>query len=390
MDIKKRIDEINDSVVAFRRVLHENPELGMKEFGTTKRIMEELASIPNIEAIDLETGVLAVLKGGKPGKTVAVRGDIDALPIEEESGLPFASKNKGVCHACGHDIHTAVILGCAKVLGPMASEISGTIKFFFQPAEEVLAGARHLIAKGVMENPKVDGAFCLHCSPLDPVGSLVVKKGPFMASADNLDIKVIGQSGHAGYPHRSIDSVVIAAQVINALQTIVSREIDPADSAVITLGTINGGSVRNIIAPSVTMTGTVRTVSVPVRNSMPERIERIVKRTAEAHGGSAEVTYIKGTPPVINDLAMLEHVLEAAATAVGEENIRHLEAPLMGGEDFAFFMEKVPSALFRVGTASDDPQTQLPLHNSKIRFDERSIAVGIEVMCRSALNFLNK
>lgn len=386
MDIAKKVDAITDSIIAFRRYVHQNPELGMQEFGTTAKIMEELASVPNIEARDLKPGVLAVLKGKKPGKTVVLRGDIDALPIAEESGLPFASKNEGVCHACGHDMHAAMVLGAAKVLGPMADEIAGTIRFLFQPAEETLGGAVHCIKHGVMDG--ADAVFGLHCSPLDPVGTVITRPGSMMASADNIDITVTGRPGHAAYPHRSIDSVVVASHVVTALQTIVARETDPVDSMVVTLGTINGGTVRNIIAPSVAMTGTVRTLAAAVRDKAPGQIERIVTMTAEALGGKGEVKYVKGTPPVVNDPAMTEVVIGAIKAELGEKGFRFMERPIMGGEDFAFYQELVPGTIFRIGTTSDDPQTHVALHNSKVRFDEGALAVGMKVMCRTALDFL--
>ena len=388
MTIAKKVEAVTGVVTELRRRIHQNPELGMQEQATTKLIMEVLAKILNIEARDLNPGVVATLKGKKPGKTLALRADMDALPIGEESGLPFASQNPGVCHACGHDMHTAILLGCAMVLGPMADELGGTIKFFFQPAEELLQGALHLIKNGAMDSPKVDAILGVHCSSLYPVGTALVKSGPFMAAADALDITVNGRPGHAAYPHRSIDAIVIAAQVISSLQTVVSRETDPLEAAVVTLSTINGGTARNIIAPQVTMSGTVRTLTANVRDQMPERIKRIVTHTAEALGGTAQVEYVRGTPPLVNDKDMVDLIARSAGEIIGQENLRYIEKPVMGAEDFAFYQKEIPGALFHVGTASADEQTRLALHNSKVRFDEGALPIGIQVMCQSAVNYL--
>ena len=388
MDIAKKVESITSAVVELRRRIHQNPELGMQELATTKLIVDELAKLPNIDVKDCAPGVIATLKGKKPGKTLALRADMDALPITEESAMPFASQNAGVCHACGHDMHTAILLGCAMVLSSMADELSGTIKFFFQPAEETLQGAQHLLKNGALESPKVEAILGVHCSPLYPAGTARVKSGSFMAAADALDITITGRPGHAAYPHRSIDSIAIAAQVITALQTVVSRETDPLEPAVVTLCTINGGTARNIIAPQVTMSGTVRTITPAVREHMAEKITRIATHTAEALGGKAKVDYVRGTPPVTNDKDIAELITRSAGEIIGQENVGAIEKPVMGAEDFAFYLEKVPGALFHVGTANDDEQTRLALHNSKVRFDEGALPVGVKVLCQAAVNYL--
>ncbi|MDL2271642.1 M20 family metallopeptidase [Desulfovibrio sp. OttesenSCG-928-I05] len=385
MDIAKKVDGLAESVIAFRRYIHENAELGMKEVLATKRIVEELRKLPGIEVQDTAPGCIAVLKGKKPGKTLALRADMDALPMVEESGLPFASKN-GACHSCGHDIHTSVLLGSAMVLSSMADQISGTIKFLFQPAEETLEGAVHLLKHNAMDG--VDNILALHTWPYGRVGTIGYKRGPMQASADMVDITVTGRAGHAAYPQKSIDSVLIAAQIVTALQAVVARQTDPLEAAVLTLGTINGGTARNIIAPEVVMTGTVRTLSPEVRKNMPGLIERIATNVAEAFGAKVDVNYMMGTPPVVNDNSMVDVLIEAATQVVGAENVYDLETPTMGGEDYAFYLEKAPGAFFRLCTANDDPQTQIAAHNAKIRYDESAIPLGMKVMCQAALNYL--
>ena len=389
MKLAKKIEEVTPAVLAFRHYIHENAELAMQEFKATARIMEELSKLPNIEARDLKPGVVAMLKGGKPGKTLALRADMDALTLPEDSGLPFACKSGKASHSCGHDMHASILLGCAMALSSMADEISGVIKFFFQPAEETLSGARHLIDNGCMENPKVDAIFALHSWPYSSVGAIALRKGVCMASADSVDIKVKGRAGHAAYPHNSLDAVVMAAHVVTALQSIVSREIDPLKSAVLTLGQISGGRARNIIADEVNMSGTVRTLSKEVRDEFSARMQRVIKHTAEAFGGEAELDYKLGVPPVFNDEALVDLLAESAAEAIGQENVQNLKAPAMGGEDFAFYLEHAPGVFFRLGTANeDDPKSKLPTHNPKVIFDERALPVGMKVMCRAALNFL--
>jgi amidohydrolase len=329
------------------------------------------------------------LKGDLPGKTIALRADMDALPLQEDTGLPFSSQNQGIAHSCGHDIHTAVLLGCARILNERKSALRGNVKFIFQPAEEKLSGAQQMIAAGVLKNPDIDAILALHCWPELPVGTVGLKKGAFMASSDSLDIVIKGRAGHAAHPHKSIDPIVIAGHVLTSLQTIISREVAPLDAAVITIGKINGGTAHNIIAASVEMSGTVRTISPALRARMPQMIERIVSKTAESMNGEAVVNYCPGTPPVINNDILLDLVDKAAAAALGRENIVYLESASMGGEDFAFYLEKVPGVIFRLGTANESPESRLALHNPKLIFDEKAIVTGMVALCEAALKYLN-
>ena len=387
--IREQVDAIEEEMKAFRRAIHKNPEISEQEFATCELIANKLKEIGvEVQTFTDKTGVIGLIKGGNPGKTIALRADIDALPLQEATDLEFSSKNSMVAHACGHDIHATVLLGCAKILNQRRGEIAGNVKLIFQPAEENLSGAKSMIEAGALENPKVDVIIALHCWPDLPAGSVGVKKGSFMASADTLDITIHGRAGHAAHPHKSIDPIVIAGHVISSLQTIVSREVSPIDSAVITIGKINGGTAANIIADKVDMAGTVRTINKSLRDKMPSMIERVVCKTAESMNGSAVVSYHMGTPPLMNNEELVALIEKTAKEALSDENVLTLESASMGGEDFAFYLEKIPGAMFRLGTSNSNPDTCLALHNPKLIFDEQAISTGTLVMCEAAEAFL--
>lgn len=389
MSISQQVDTIKEEMKAVRRAIHNNPEVSGKEFATSELIAKELKAMGvDVQNFEGKTGVVGLIRGKQTGKTIALRADMDALPLQETTNLEFSSKNSMVAHACGHDIHTAVLLGCAKILNQRREELAGNVKFIFQPAEETLSGAKSMIEAGALENPDVDAIIALHCWPDLPVGSVGVKKGSFMASADTLDITIHGRAGHAAHPHKSIDPIVITGQVISALQTIISREVSPIDSAVITIGKINGGTAANIIADKVEMAGTVRTINKSLRDKMPQMIERVVCKTAESMNGSAVVNYHLGTPPLINDEEIVSLIEKTAVNALSHNNVITLESASMGGEDFAFYLEKIPGAMFRLGTSNSDPATCLALHNPRLVFDDQAIATGIVVLCGVVSEFL--
>lgn len=391
MEIRQQVAAIEEEMIAFRRQLHHHPETAGQETATSSLIAQQLTQLGlEVTRCEAGTGVLALLKGARPGATLALRADMDALPLQEDTGLDFASVNAGVTHACGHDIHATVLLGCARVLSAAKAELPGTVQFVFQPAEENLSGARQMLAAGAVSQPAADAIFGLHCWPDLAAGTVGLKKGSFMAASDNIKITITGRAGHAAHPHKSIDPIMIAGHVIVALQSIISREVAPLDSAVITIGTINGGTAHNIIAPSVELAGTVRTINPELRAQMPGMIERVVAHVAEGMRGTAVMEYIKGTPPVINDAALVGIVERAAGATLGAEKVAWLETASMGGEDFAFYLEKVPGAMFRLGTGNDDPASRLALHNPKLIFDERAIAAGIETMSAAAMLYLQE
>lgn len=390
MDIRKRASEIENELIDLRRRIHSHPELRLEEYETTALIEEELKKYGiRTERYGLKTGIVGILEGEEQGRTIAVRADIDGLKLTEDSGLDFSSMNPGVCHACGHDIHTAALLGCARLLSEIKDEIKGTVKFIFQPAEEGLSGARLMIEAGVLENPKVDAIIAAHTWPEIPAGTIGVRKGAFMASGDTFRIKVKGRGGHAAHPHKSIDPTVICSYILLQLQTIISREIAPLDSGVITVGKIEAGAVANIIPSEAVMEGTVRTLNPKTRKYIQERIEKMAVLSAQSMNGEAEVEYNIGVPPVMNDNDIVDIISQTVKETLGEDKLVQLENPSMGSEDLAFYLDNVPGAMFRLGTVNNLASSSLPLHNPKIIFDEKSIISGAITMSAAVLKCLH-
>ena len=370
-NIRKMAEQYFEDAVELRRRIHQQPELSMEEKETSALVREKLREYGiSIAELPLETGVIGVLAGERPGRTILLRADMDALPVEERSGLPFASEKKGVCHSCGHDIHTAALLLAARILGGIKKDLAGTVLFLFQPAEEKLNGSQSVIDSGLFEKYQPDFAVGLHCWPDLPAGTVGVRSGSFMASSDSVSLTVKGRGGHGAHPHKSVDPITAAAYILAELQTVVSRSVAPLEAAVLT------------------MEGTVRTVSRETRALMEEKIRQIACHGAEAMGASCEVEYKRGVPAVICDPAVVERIRKAAAEELGSENVVTLETPSMGSEDFARYLELVPGAMFRIGTASEDPATRLPLHNGGIRFDERAVLAGAVTFGRLAAEYL--
>ncbi|NLM44720.1 MAG: amidohydrolase [Clostridiales bacterium] len=385
------IEKNIDKVIAIRRDIHENPELGMEEFRTSAKVAEEL------EKLGIETqrniggtGVVGLVKGDTPGKTIILRADMDALPLDEHTDLEFKSKVPGKMHACGHDVHTSILLGTAMVMSELRDEIKGNIKFVFQPAEECnpTGGARYMIEDGVLENPKVDAALALHVWDL-PLGQVALKSGPIMAQSDRIFINIKGKSSHGAQPHEGIDAIVAAAHVITALQTIVSRKIDPMDSAVVSIGKINGGNRYNVIADAVSMEGTVRLFDEKVASIIPDMIKDIVANVCNAFGCEHECQYINGYSLTINDNAMTEKVKNSFIKVLGKENIIIAQRPASGGEDFSEFAKRVPSVFYWLGIRSEINKDNCIIHNPNFLVDERAIPIGIKTMCAAALDYLN-
>ena len=386
MEIARGIEE---EIIAIRRKIHENPELSLFEFETAKLVAEYLGNLGMEVHTEVGgTGVVGLLKGKQPGRTVGLRADMDALPIEEQSGLAFSSKKKQVMHACGHDMHTAVLLGAANVLSGMRDQIQGNVKFIFQPAEEKALGAANMMKEGALENPRVDFMFCLHTWPKLPEGIIGVRKGPMCASADEIEIEIEGKGGHAAHPDMCIDPLPIAANIISTIQTIVSREIPPTESAVVTIGAIHGGSVSNVIPSSVKMRGTVRTINPEIRAKMPDILERIITNSAAAMRGKAKLTYHLGSPPLVNDDGLVELGSQAIIEEMGPNALRELKEPSLGGEDFSFYLEKVPGMMFRLGTRDEREESALPLHHPGVVFSEKAIVPGITALATVALQCL--
>jgi amidohydrolase len=383
--IRNATQRIEPGLIEVRRDIHAHPELGFEEIRTAGVVARELTrlGIPHQTAVG-RTGVVGLIQGGRPGPVLAIRADMDALPIEEKSGLPFASTKQGLMHACGHDIHTTTLLGVAAVLQELAPQIAGTVKLVFQPAEEGLGGMKAMIADGVMDGPKVDLALGFHNHPDMPVGTFGFVHGACLAASDRFDIIVRGKSGHAAYPHTTVDPLVAAAMLVMQLQTIVSREVRPTLPAVVTIGAIQGGTTYNIIPDACVIKGTVRTLHLEARDAAEGAIKRLAAGMLDGMRVSCEVDYRRGVPPLRNDDRVLEPSVAAVRKQFGDA-ISEFDASL-GGEDFALMADLVPAFQLRVG--SSQPGRNDKLHNSAYQPDERCIGFGVQALSRAALELL--
>jgi amidohydrolase len=386
--LSPEVAAMTEELIATRRDLHAHPELGYQERRTAGIVAARLRELGiDIREGVAETGVIGLLRGARPGPTVLLRADMDALPIVEANEIPYRSQTPGVMHACGHDGHTAILLGAARLLAARREQLAGSVKFIFQPAEEGGAGAQRMIEQGALEEPAVDAAFGLHLWNVGPLGAVGVREGPMMACSDVFDLTVMGKGGHAAAPHRTIDPVVIAAHLIVALQTLVSRETDPLQSAVVTVGRIQGGEARNVIPDQVLLQGTIRTFDPELREAMPRRLERVARGVTEALGGTCELSHRFGYPCLVNDAAMAEIVRAAARPVVGEEHV--VVAPaVMGAEDMSYFLQRVPGCFFRLGSANAARGLDYGHHHPRFDFDEAALPVGVEILAGAAQRFL--
>lgn len=385
MKIKELAEKYEDEIISWRREFHENPELSWGEIRTGNRIYEELKKM-NIEIKKVaKTGVLGVLKGSKSGKTVALRADMDALPIKEANNIPYKSKNEGVMHACGHDGHIAMLLGAARILSLMRNEIEGTVKFIFQPAEEIGPGALKMIKEGVMEG--VDAVLGIHLWADLAAGRVSLEPGARMASMDMLKITIRGKGGHGSMPHQGVDAIVAASAVVMNLQSLVSREINPLDPAVVTIGKFNGGEKSNALCDEVLMEGTSRCFNPQVREKFPAMIKRITKKTAEAYRAEADLEYILCSPPVINNPQISKIASRALIKNFGEESVIKFEK-VTCGEDFAFFCQKAPGVMAFLGIRNESKGIRYPLHHKNFNIDEDVLVVGTSLYSQFALDFL--
>jgi amidohydrolase len=377
-------------LVAWRRHLHMHPELSYAEVETAAFVRERLLALglaPS-EPMAGGTGLTCLIRGREDGPTVALRADMDALPILEDSDAPYASTRPGVAHLCGHDGHTTMLLGAAALLAKRPPA-RGNVKLLFHPAEEGGAGAARMIDDGAMEGPTVEAIYALHVDPRVPTGRTGVVVGPANAAADTIEIEVIGSGGHAAYPHLSVDAVSVAAQVVTALQHVVSRHTDPLLPLVLTIGTIHGGFASNVIAPSVTMQGTVRSFDPGLRERMPALIERVVQGVAAAHGATARVGYAFGYPATVNDAVLLP-TFEAASAAVMGEGRNALMAPTMGAEDFSYYARLVPGMIVRLGVRNEERGFVHPLHHPRFDLDEDALPLGAALLADVATRWLGE
>lgn len=378
-----------ERVYEIRHQIHMNPEVGFEEYETSKLVVSELEKL-GIEVTKnvAKTGVVGLIKGGKPGKTVALRADMDALRVNEEADCEFKSKVPGVMHACGHDGHTASLLGVAMILNEVKDELHGNVKLIFQPAEEVEGGALPMIEEGVLENPKVDAIFGGHLWGSIESGKVAVKHGAMMASPDIFTVKIIGKGGHGGVPHATIDPVPMMAQVINAFQTIVSRKNDPTNPLVISCCNVHSGECHNAIPTEAIIQGTVRTLNEETRTWSEKTMEQFVKGIVEPQGASYEFEFIRQFPPLINDKEATDVLEGATKKIVGDENVYELPAPTMGGEDFAFFAERVPASFAFVGMA-DDINNPILHHNAKFAWEDKHMKNLSLSLAQVAIDYLN-
>lgn len=387
MNVRDLAEQLKAEIVTWRREIHTYPEIAWEETRTANMVAAELVKL-GIEVTRVaEKGVLGVLKGAVPGKTVALRADMDALAITEAADVPYKSKNAGKMHACGHDGHTAMLLGAAKILSQMRNNIRGTVKFIFQPAEEIGLGALKIIEAGVMA--EVDAILGIHLWPDLPSGKVSLVSGPRMASADKLKITVRGKSGHGSMPHQGIDAILAASAIVMNLQSVSSREIAPLEPVVISIGKFTGGTTWNITCDEVFLEGTTRCFSHEIRKSLPLAIERIVKSTAASFRAQADIDYIPISPPLINDGLIAQIAANSLQKLYGDNMTGDIEK-VMGGEDFAYLCETIPGAMVFVGSGNREKQTDYPLHNDKFRIDEDVLPTGAAIHAQFALDFLNR
>jgi amidohydrolase len=386
IELSPETEQLREGVIALRRTLHQWPELGFQEERTSALVADELAALGLEVTTGLaRTGVVGLLRGSGEGKTVLLRADMDGLPMEEASGAPYASQNRGVMHACGHDGHTAILLTVAKLLAQQRQRFSGTVKFAFQPAEELPpGGAKGMIAAGVLDNPRVDAVFGLHLWNGLPVGKIGVDAGPIMASVDRFEVIIKGIGSHGAYPHTGVDPIVIGSHVVTALQTVVSRETPPLTPIVVTVGRFQGGTAFNVIPSQAELSGTVRTVDAKIRQDIPARLERIVSGVTSAMRGEYEFKYEFGYPVTVNHLDKAQLAHQVAAETVGDANVVEV-GMTMGAEDMSYFLEAVPGCYVRLGSGNPGTGIIHPHHSALFNFDEAALPIGVELLMQLTL-----
>jgi amidohydrolase len=384
-EIKALIEKYRDKIIQTRRALHRIPEPAYTESKTAEYVANCLEQL----GLDVTTGiarfgVLGLQAFPESGKTLMLRSELDALPVQEATGLPFASSHEGAMHACGHDGHMAMVLGAATVLSELSDQLSGHIKFVFQPAEEGPGGAKPMIDEGVMENPSVDYALGCHLWPGVDEGRVGVRAGALMAAMDRFDLTIKGKGGHGAMPHLCIDALDVGTQIVNSLQRIVSRHMNPLNPTVITIGEFKAGTAFNIIPEMAHLSGTTRTFDTKIWESWAKRIDTVVKGVCQAMGAAYDLEYQPGYPVTVNDPWMAEAIKAIAASVVGPENVVVPE-PTMGGEDMSFFLERSKGCFFFLGVGRDGCA---PLHNPRFDFNEEILLTGVEIYCRSAMKLL--
>jgi len=389
--VRLEIRSLQPQLVEWRRRLHQQPELGFQEKLTSEFVSHKLQEwgIEHQTGI-AETGIVAIIKGDKidSGKVLAIRADMDALPIQELNEVPYKSQHDGVMHACGHDGHTAIALGTAYYLQSNRQNFAGTIKIIFQPAEEGPGGAKPMIEAGVLKNPDVDAIIGLHLWNNLPLGTVGVRAGALMAAVECFKCTILGKGGHGAMPHQTVDSIVVAAQIVNALQTIVSRNVDPIDSAVVTVGELHAGTKVNVIPDTARMSGTIRYFKPDLKGFFQKRIEQIIAGICQSFGATYDLEYWELYPPTINDAGMAEFVRSQAEQVIETPLGVVPECQTMGGEDMSYFLEAVPGCYFVLGSANPSKDLAYPHHHPRFDFDETALPMGVEIFVRCVEKFL--
>jgi amidohydrolase len=377
--------DVLSEVVATRRDIHRHPELGFEEDRTAAIVATRLRELGfEVHTGIGKTGVVGVLHGTRPGKTIMLRADMDALPIEEENDVAYRSTTNGTMHACGHDGHVAMLLGAARIVAGRRDELAGTVCFLFQPAEEGKGGARAMVEEGVLPRFGIERAYGLHLASACPVGQVGFHEGPFYASSDSIEITIEGKGGHGAAPHLSVDPIYTAAQFIVALQQVVSRNVDPVEPAVVTIGAIHGGTTHNVIPSRVQLLGTVRAFDAGVRAAMSERIERVLRGVCESTGATYEYEYLWRYPVTSNDVEQTRYARTLATRVLGAGHVVNVPR-LMGAEDFSFFAERVPACFFTIGS-NGGAASAFPHHHARFDVDEAAFAYGVRMMAALALD----
>lgn len=395
INLMNEAQELKDLLVALRRDFHENPELGFEEWRTSGKIKEFLTNEGIEYRETAKTGVCGIIKGtlkddSKKDRCIALRADIDGLPMDDKKTCSYSSKVKGRMHACGHDAHTTILLGAAKLLSRHRDKFSGTVKLLFEPAEETTGGAPIMIEEGVLENPRVEKIIGLHVEETLDAGQIMIKKGVVNAASNPFTIKIKGRGGHGAYPHMAVDPIVMASQVVLGLQTIVSREIKPVNPAVVTVGSINGGTAQNIIPDEVILKGVIRTMTLEDRAYAKERLREIATSICTAMRGECEIDIEESYPCLYNNSSVVDLLTEAAKEIIGSQNVKEQEAPKLGVESFAYFALERDSAFYFLGARNEERNIIYSAHNSRFDIDENLLPIGVSIQCKAALNYLTR
>jgi len=387
----REAQELQPDVVRLRRAIHRQPELGLHLPHTQAAVLQALDGLGlSIRKGERLTSVVAVLEGGRPGPSILLRADMDALPVREETGLDYASRIDGVMHACGHDAHVAMLVGAARLLARRREQLSGRVVFMFQPGEEGYHGARYMLEEGLgIPGGAPSAAFALHGGSRHPAGVVATPPGPILASGDTIEAVIHGRGGHASAPHDCLDPIPVACEIVQALQTFVTRRVDAFDPAVITIAKIEAGSTRNVIPETAHLLGTIRTVSERTRERVLEGIERLVKGLAAAHGAEAQVKLIRGYPVTVNDEDITSFVSRVAGELLGEDRVHLMATPMMGSEDFSYVLRQIPGTLMFLGTRPEGEAAPIPNHSNRMVVNETAMATGVALHAAVALRFLD-